>query len=67
MDDSGPGLGEQEQMRVFEPFYTTRSGGTGLGLAIVKKVAEELDGQVTCANRSEGGARFEFCLPISVV
>jgi len=67
VDDSGPGLGEQEQMRVFEPFYTTRSGGTGLGLAIVKKVAEELDGQVTCANRSEGGARFEFCLPISVV
>jgi len=64
VDDSGPGIEEQERQRVFEPFYTTRSGGTGLGLAIVKKVAEELEGQVECMNRPQGGARFEFRLPL---
>jgi len=63
--DSGPGVRDDEMTRLFEPFYTTRSGGTGLGLAIVKKVAEELGGQVTCVNRPSGGARFEFCLPLS--
>lgn len=63
VNDAGPGLCEEDRVRVFEPFYTTRSGGTGLGLAIVKKVAEELDGQVSCVNRPEGGARFTFCLP----
>jgi two-component system, sensor histidine kinase FlrB len=64
VSDSGPGIPEAEMGRLFEPFYTTRSGGTGLGLAIVKKVAEELGGEVACTNRPEGGARFEFCLPV---
>jgi two-component system sensor histidine kinase FlrB len=66
VSDAGPGLGSDDLQRVFEPFYTTRSGGTGLGLAIVKKVAEELGGEVSCANRQVGGARFEFCLPVFV-
>lgn len=64
VSDSGPGIPDAEMGRLFEPFYTTRSGGTGLGLAIVKKVAEELGGEVACSNRPQGGARFEFCLPV---
>ncbi|BEV71900.1 MULTISPECIES: PAS domain-containing sensor histidine kinase [unclassified Paludibacterium] len=63
--DAGPGIPQAEQERLFEPFYTTRSGGTGLGLAIVKKVAEELGGRVSCSNRPQGGAAFEFCLPVA--
>ncbi|TDR71059.1 ATP-binding protein [Paludibacterium purpuratum] len=62
--DAGPGIVQQERERLFEPFYTTRSGGTGLGLAIVKKVAEELGGRVDCHNRAEGGACFDFFLPL---
>lgn len=61
--DTGPGLSAEVKARMFEPFFTTRSGGTGLGLAIVKKVAEELAGTVSCENRPEGGARFVLSLP----
>lgn len=63
--DAGPGISAEAIEHVFEPFYTCRTGGTGLGLAIVKKVAEQLGGSVSCANRPEGGAVFEVCLPVT--
>lgn len=64
VEDQGPGVPTELQERLFEPFFTTRSGGTGLGLAIVKKVAEELGGRVSCSNLRQGGAHFELCLPL---
>ncbi|MEQ6289880.1 HAMP domain-containing sensor histidine kinase [Vogesella sp. GCM10023246] len=38
--DDGPGVSEQAQSRLFEPFYTTESSGTGLGLYIARELAE---------------------------
>lgn len=61
--DSGPGLPDGEDARLFEPLFTTKEGGTGLGLAIVKKLVEELTGTVCLANRPEGGAVAEVVLP----
>ncbi|MBR4509017.1 MAG: hypothetical protein IKP23_06095 [Elusimicrobiaceae bacterium] len=37
--DSGPGIPEEIQNKIFTPFFTTKARGTGLGLAVVKKVA----------------------------
>ena len=38
--DNGPGLTEEQQQRIFEPFYTTKTKGTGLGTSIVRRIVE---------------------------
>jgi signal transduction histidine kinase len=65
--DEGPGLEPDEGERVFQRFYrgsASRSGanGTGLGLAVVEALAARWGGEVTLANRPEGGARAEVAL-----
>ena len=44
--DDGPGMSEDTQSHLFEPFYTTESSGTGLGLYIARELAEANDGQL---------------------
>lgn len=61
--DGGTGFSEETQGRLFEPFFSTKSGGTGLGLAIVDRIAEAHGGYVTAANRPEGGALFTLHIP----
>jgi signal transduction histidine kinase len=61
--DSGPGLSEEQQQRVFEPFYTTKESGTGLGLAVVCHIAEAHGGKVIAKNCPEGGAAFTIRIP----
>jgi signal transduction histidine kinase len=65
--DEGPGLDSDEGDRVFQRFYrgsASRGGasGTGLGLAVVEALAARWGGEVTLANRPEGGARAEVAL-----
>jgi len=67
--DNGPGIPSEHLTRVFERFYRVdksraRPGGTGLGLAIVKNLVGILQGDVTVANRPQGGAVFTVKLPI---
>ncbi len=67
--DTGGGIPEEKQARVFERFYRVdeaRSrdrGGTGLGLSIVKHLTQSFGGDVAVANRAEGGAVFTVTLP----
>jgi len=64
--DTGPGISQQEQQRVFEPFYSTKSRGTGLGLAIVQRRIVELGGSVelTSPVDDDGGTRFRLVVPL---
>ncbi len=69
--DSGEGIPQDELGRIFEPFYRSdtkkdkHKGHAGLGLAIAKKIIELQDGELSVANREEGGAVFRFRLPIA--
>lgn len=61
--DCGPGVKSEDRERIFERFQrgrdTTRTGA-GLGLAIVREIMQAHGGEVTVANRPQGGAVFSL-------
>ena len=64
--DDGPGITLDNQIQVFEPFFTQRAGGVGLGLAIVRQIVESHFGEIVCSNSQSGGAQFTISLPINL-
>lgn len=66
--DRGPGLHADDVERVFEKFYRGKrplGRGVGLGLAICRGFVEAHGGRIWATNRSDGGASFQFTLPLS--
>ncbi|MDR0550290.1 MAG: response regulator [Deltaproteobacteria bacterium] len=61
--DNGPGLNPADLGRIFEPFYS-RKTGTGLGLAVVAIVAKEHGGAVAAGRLDPKGAEFLVWLPL---
>jgi signal transduction histidine kinase len=70
VDDEGSGIPPEELTRVFQPFYRLEesrsrdTGGIGLGLAIALSVVQAHGGEITLANRPEGGLRATVTLPV---
>jgi signal transduction histidine kinase len=60
--DQGPGLTEEQERRIFEPFYTTKTKGTGLGMAIAQRIVSAHGGSITAAGGPKG-ATIEVTLP----
>jgi signal transduction histidine kinase/CheY-like chemotaxis protein len=66
VEDTGRGLSEEDQRRIFDPFYTTRDDDrrTGLGLALCADIVGHHLGQIHVTSRSGGGSSFEVILPL---
>ncbi len=54
IQDNGPGMTAEQQIRVFDPFYTTKTRGTGLGMAIVRRIMEAHGGTASVAPCDSG-------------
>ncbi len=63
--DTGPGIAEAAREKIFQPFFTTKTGqgGTGLGLAISQSIIERHGGTLEARNHPQGGAEFAVELP----
>ncbi len=65
VEDNGSGILPEHLDRVFQPFFTTKTGkgGTGLGLAISQSIVEQHQGHLRVENLEAGGCRFTIELP----
>ena len=64
--DSGSGIPQKIQRRIFDPYFTTKETGkgTGMGLAIAHGIVESCGGFITCHSQVGEGAVFTILLPV---
>jgi CheY-like chemotaxis protein len=67
VSDTGVGMDEETQKKVFDPFFTTRgmSKGTGLGLSSAYGIIKNHGGSITVSSIKEQGSTFTIYLPAS--
>lgn len=64
--DNGPGIPEEIQSQIFDPFYTTKDvgKGTGMGLEVSRRIVQQHQGSLNVKSQP-GHTEFEVCIPLS--
>lgn len=62
--DTGPGIPQEIQQKIFEPFFSTKDEGSGLGLSIAKRVIEDHGGWIHVHSNPGQGATFVIGIPL---
>jgi signal transduction histidine kinase len=71
VEDTGPGIAEADQQRIFEPFERGRNSakhtnGLGLGLTIVTGLVEAMSGTLTMTSQLGAGSKFKISIPVTI-
>jgi len=62
--DLGTGITKEDEKKIFQPFFTTKTSGMGLGLAISRSIIESHGGVLSFTKNPSGGTTFHFTLPV---
>ena len=71
IQDTGPGIPQEDREKVFEKYYQVKSGvsenvgGSGLGLVICKRIIEAFKGRIWVESKPGEGSTFKFTLPFA--
>ncbi len=66
--DNGPGIPEDQQKMIFDPFFSTKTSGkgTGLGLWVSYNIMEKMGGTITFKSQPGKGCSFTVIIPIKI-
>ncbi len=64
IEDTGTGIPEEIQSRLFDAFFTTKKKGTGLGLSISERIVGKHGGVLDFDTKIDHGTTFRIVLPV---
>jgi signal transduction histidine kinase len=66
IEDSGPGIAQQDEKQIFEPFFSTKPKGMGIGLTICQSIVVSHGGSLRALANKPHGTTFQIALPADV-
>ena len=63
--DEGPGIPEEIREKIFDLYFTTRSGGSGIGLAMTYRILQLHHGAIEVQSRPDRGTEFRLRIPLA--
>jgi signal transduction histidine kinase len=67
VSDSGPGVPQKIQDKIFDPYFTTKHEGTGIGLSLCHRIINDHGGSLAVSDSEIGGAEFQIEIPINAI